>query len=632
MRVKPRVLFVRCLHPVNLPILFLASFIFRVIYWRTEGIKFHWLLKRFEVIDPAEYFTFDEYSSLSKKIYDSWKADVQNWSPKIFPEWKVSGLKIDWRSCLFQWMAIDFEAQSFFVNLIEHWGKKNISEKRCYMAGSYSIYWLHHTKIEPLPPPGVPTISFFFWLDLGWQYALCLMRIAYQLFFHLLTLKKFATVRGKNYRFLWMGISPVEMADGPGKIDFSFLCQRGLISPQDCLYILPIKPTGATLAWLSKNKIHWATNSSIYSWLTFRQKIVAILSLITTTIKGFSPRKNWMFAPILFEFTLKIQPWLLLAQVLRVEVQLNSISQCWPESPIVAAMNALGIRTVNWAYGANTFGYSSTDSSFEDLNVMRSVSVAREVWVWNKTVAEWLHGRSILSVTPEPDIRLIGPVMSGDARFVQKTPSEVRQVYGIPERDGAKFIAVFDVPPVNKKIRLQIGHGPTQYPLEMLEQFFEDLCMVLEKFPETNLIIKPKRSLQDSKREYAKGMYRFVDPDGIYRKQKRVFLLEYDIDPYVPVAMADLCVGLPFTSPVVVGLNNGRHGIYHDPLGSVRYFRPKEMQAAVTHGQEELLSRIGECLRGDQMISNMAIYREPAGDPAIRFAEFLDQQNHPHVA
>lgn len=68
--------------------------------------------------------------------------------------------------------------------------------------------------------------------------------------------------------------------------------------------------------------------------------------------------------------------------------------------------------------------------------------------------------------------------------------------------------------------------------------------------------------------------------------------LPTDADPYLALAMADLCVGMPFTSPLLAGWANGRGGIYHAPLRLARYSALTELALCLTQSREELLARL----------------------------------------
>jgi polysaccharide biosynthesis PFTS motif protein len=151
---------------------------------------------------------------------------------------------------------------------------------------------------------------------------------------------------------------------------------------------------------------------------------------------------------------------------------------------------------------------------------------------------------------------------------------------------------VFDVPPVTRGVRLAIGHGPSVYAQGMLEQFFNDIEGLL-KHQEIVLLLKPKRSLKDAQRDFADSMQRILDPASPWCRSGRVVVLPHDIDPYIPVALADFCIGVPFTSPVVAALESGRAGVFHDPLNELRHVPlAPELLTHVTHGAAQLRDRL----------------------------------------
>jgi polysaccharide biosynthesis PFTS motif protein len=210
-------------------------------------------------------------------------------------------------------------------------------------------------------------------------------------------------------------------------------------------------------------------------------------------------------------------------------------------------------------------------------------------------------------------------------------PTDLRTSYGIKPEKEARYIVVFDVPTLSKSTRLGSSLGPSGYPLEMLERFYEDLSEALQKFSQLRLILKPKRALTDPRREYPRALWRLLDPESAYHKQGRVVILPDDIDPYLPIAMADLCIGLPFTSPILVALRYRRDGFFHDPLGTVRVFRLVELESLITHNRRALLERLqmwinkGENHVGDSFNVNLEHWLGPPGEPTVRFAQLLKQ-------
>ncbi|MSQ69834.1 MAG: hypothetical protein EXR27_00915 [Betaproteobacteria bacterium] len=277
------------------------------------------------------------------------------------------------------------------------------------------------------------------------------------------------------------------------------------------------------------------------------------------------------------------------ARMLDTQTYITSVSACWPESPEVAALNAMGALTVNWSYGANTFLYSGTDESFRDVGVARSVSVASEVWVWSDEVREWLHARAVGEL---PNVVTTGPIMCGDSGWCALSPAQARKRFGARCEPSQLFVALFDVPPLSRKARIAVGHGPTNYPIEMLEAFFADCERLLNDISNIVLIVKPKRALQDTNREYGPAMHRILDPDSALARAGKTMVVPHDLDPYIAISLADVSIGIPFTSPVLAARASGRIGIFHDPLNQVRHFRPLPYHSLMTHSYAELAARI----------------------------------------
>jgi hypothetical protein len=617
-----QILIFQKLHPLNFLLIFPARPFFRIVYWRSEGLPHSWL-RRFEQMDPADHFTFDEWLDDESEAEQVWKRASARWNGRKSLEWSLSGLKVDLSRSWLQWLGNAWVEHFHFIRLASRWITRHSQSDRCLLAGPLFAFGAEDFD-EPQREIRVARI--FPWVDRCWQWTLG--------FLHGLHQTTILSRRGggsKNrrptYRYLWTGISPSEMANGPKQLNFAFLAERNLIRPDECLYLLPSSPSLATRKWLEQNGIHWASLDSCASLLPPTERIRVALGLGVTALKAIFRRRDRSATPVLLQLALRSQIWVSIGKRLKLEVHVSSISSCWPERPEVAVMNALKVRTINWSYGANAFAFSKRSPAIDDQSVLRSVPVAQEIWVWNEIIIELLKSRNALSENGRTTFWPTGPVMCGDARWLQKSPSEARRLCGLDDDDRCRYIAVFDVPPVSKQVRLKIAHGPTLYPLEMLEGFFEDVCALMDRFPGIRLLVKPKRSLQDSGREYATAMERLLDPAGPYRKAKRIILLDHNIDPYLPIGMADLCLGIPFTSPIFAGLGSGRTGIYHDPLGCVRSFRPRALEPLLTHGRQELMERLdgwlqGKCGEAEGLRAFESVLG-PAGDPAEHFASLL---------
>ena len=537
------------LNPLSVWLARLWSLWIPVKYWRKEYLSPR-RLARFEVLDPADYFSVEEWHRAMEDAYLAYRADAD--SP-----------------ALEQWRAIQFEERYLFDEMA----------RRAH-------------------PGARRTGAGFAVLDALWLAVLAAgktVRQARALF------RREGNTDTAPCAVFWTDISAGEVASADRRLSFSFAVERGLIDPRECLYFLAEPPPPEAAERLRRIGVRWTTVAS-FGFLPLPAKLGALAALLGAMFFSGS-LVRWRHAA-------EAAPWIAAARALACGTYLTSVSSAWPEPPQVEALRKRGVRTINWSYGANTFCFSVSDASFRDLGLLRSVTAAAEVWVWTEAVEDWLRRRALGA---PPAMRLIGPVMSGDSRWLARTPAAARAAYGLAEAPERRYVAVFDVPPVNKEMRLAIGHGPTVYPPAMLEQFFRDVEGLL-RLPEVTLIVKPKRSLQDPRREFADSMHELL-------ASGRVIAVPHDIDPYIPVALADLCIGVPFTSPVIAGLYSGRGGLFHDPRGElVRVPGAPQLLAHVTHGARELHTRVS------------AILQEPPRgharpDPAEVFAALLREDS-----
>jgi hypothetical protein len=536
---------VQRLNPLTLPLAWLCSLLVPVKYWRSEYLSQR-RLARFEVLDPAEHFNVEEWHRTLEEAFLAFRRQTANEAPKG-----------DFALSLRQWCAVEFEERFLFDELV----------RRCAPAARRTGFG-------------------FALLDALWLGVVALgktLKQAQSLF------RAGACAGSTPCPLFWTGISAAEVAVADQKLSFSFAVERGFIAPGDCLFFLAQPPPAAGAERLRRLGVRWTTVSA-FGFLPLGVKLRALMALLGIALRGLVASVNGPAGFVLWRMRAESVPWLAAARAMQCRTYLTSVSNAWPEPPAVEALRSAGVRTVNWSYGANTFCFSVADPSFKDLGLLRSVSAAAEVWVWNEGVERWLQARSL---GPPPTIRLIGPVMSGDARWLGRTPRAARAAYGLPESPAARYVAIFDVPPVTRDARLAIGHGPSVYAHEMLEQFFKDIEGLLEQ-PDIVLLLKPKRSLKDAQRDFADSMQRILDPGSPWCRSGRVVALPHDIDPYIPVALADFCIGVPFTSPVAAALESGRAAVFHDPLNELRHVpRAPELFAHVTHGAAELHERLG---------------------------------------
>ena len=576
-----RALFLQRVNPLSLPFATLASLFLPVYFWRREQVSAS-RTARFTQIDPSDLYTLEAWQEAGEAALNRWRetlarVEENEGKPK-------SAAHRFWR----QRTSILFEERHLFLSMIVR-----LITKDGRLNGSIVASWIDSLGIDPktesrLAGQFVPSLLFGV-LDRAWLVA----RLIGSAWRQLGRLRRTSgTPLSRSADLLWTGISPAEIADSERQLDFAFLVARGLIDPSRCVFILPTEPGLAARTRLAALQLRWVRADALGS-MHWKFRLSATLSILASCLKGmmFGP-----FSPELLASAMtrcEGSAVLQLARSLGIRAYLTSVTACWPEQSEVSLLGDAGVRTVNWSYGANTFCYSSIDPAFRDLGIPRSITSASDIWIWSDDVREWLAAR--LLETP-PAVRETGPVMCGDSRWCAMPPEEARRRYGLGFSEEQVFISVFDVPPLSREGRLAVGHGPSNFPAGMLDQFFSDCERLLEEFDNVVLIVKPKRALADRFREYPPAMERVLSGRSKGSASGRILVLPHNIDPYIPVALSEISIGVPFTSPVMVARNSGRMGYFHDARSEVLHFRPKSLKPFMTHGIDELRRAIGQAI------------------------------------
>lgn len=581
------------LHPFNWPLAFAASLTGRVAYWRTEFLP-QAMLRRFDFLDPAEHFTLDEWQDELEVAFTTWRRNLQASRPAFQLVRRVLSVEVDFSDNWLQWLAIQYEERHLFLALAARSRGATTQVARSGMDTFFYDVGL------PLNEKSAATGQITAWLDRTWNSIVCLLYAARSCM---------AAIRSprqpwpESVDVLWNGISSSEYADADDRLDFSFLVQRNLVDPAQQLFFLPLPPGKAAAQRLERSGAQWRLRGELGGTGAAGLTVAVIAWTALRELLRFG---DPIRAAVSIRFVAIAATWIALQRRLKARLYLTSISMAWPEGPEVAALRAMGIVTVNWAYSGNIFRFAKDRPRFRDLGLLRSIAVADELWVWNEEFRDWLESRR---TGAKRKVEIVGPVMAGDSRWLELAPAAARKRFGIDIAADARYVALFDVPTVNQAFRIRHGHGPTTAPLDMLSQLYVDIERLLSEHPTWRLILKPKRSFKDWTREYPESLRRLLQSHS----SARILLLDHQIDPYIPIAMADVSVGIPFTSPVMAALHSGRTGIFHDPLGQSMTFQPKAYQRLVTHDYAALVANIHA--------SGNANLRPTDGDPSIAFAK-----------
>lgn len=594
------------LHPFNWPIAFAASLTGRVHYWRTEFLP-QVLLRRFKFLDPAEYFSLDQWQDELEAAFVAWQQNLDTSQPAFRLVRQVLDVDVDFSANWQQWLAIQYEERHLFLALV---ARSGVSPTEIGAAGVDDLF---RRVGLPLSNQQIPSGGLLPYLDRVWGTFVCLLYAGRA---------GFAAVRAPQIPWptgisvIWSGISASEFAEADDQLDFSFLVQRKLLDPAQQLFFLPAPPGEKTAERLKRSGVQWRLlNEMGATGLEGRTAARIAWTAVRELLRWGDPIRS----ALAIRFSATSAAWIAVQRRLKARAYLTSISMAWPEGPEVAALKALGLATANWAYSANVFRFAKDRPGFRDLGLLRSISVADELWVWNEEFRGWLEARR---TGAKRSVEILGPVMAGDSSWLELDPAVARERFGIRFNADDRYLAIFDVPTVNQRFRVKYGHGPTTAPLDMLSQLYVDMERLLSEDPTWVLVLKPKRSFSDWTREYPESLRRLLNSQF----RDRIRLLHHQIDPYIPVAIADAAIGIPFTSPVIAALYSGRTGIFHDPLGQAMSFYPQAYKPLVTHSYADLI----ENLRAStNRLRPVSIYNDPGKEFATRILNMMQKRALP---
>ena len=278
--------------------------------------------------------------------------------------------------------------------------------------------------------------------------------------------------------------------------------------------------------------------------------------------------------------------WEELVEALRLKAYVTT-SNSWPENPELAVMKARGVRSVIWSYSANSLRFALKTPDFRDVGVLRSVIVTGEWWVWNDASRDWLKQREAVA---GPRLTVAGPLMCGNPANLALAPSAARKLLGVPE--SGLCVGVFDVACLNDRWREQFGQGPGLIDLDTYSAFYDGLLVLLDRVPGSFLLIKPKREIGDVYREFPANVKALLSGELPGHYAQRVFTMDINVDPYLPITASDVVVGMTYTSSVLAAYTVGRLGLYYDPKARANCPAHRDLKALTVQSLDELVTKV----------------------------------------
>lgn len=481
--------------------------------------------------------------------------------------------------------------------------------------------------------PMVSRINIF--CDLLWYALLGLAKLG-RLIGRLLHGMVFRTPRSRlthqTFRYLYYCDNPNELHLSRDKRSLTWLVDDQLISSEEVLFLIDPSMKSQLGEGLRRSPHHVFTVPELYHLMPRARLWSALREAVSVWVR-YGARLS-RFVP-LFQFhyllkTLEMDPVIHQCQP---AVFVESISSISIEHPAIVYLNRLGIKTVMYMMAAShPFCHQGCH---EDFRVIQNGHIlASTTAVWNLDWARYLEG------LPQEVTRLevVGPMMPGDERVLNIEKQALRSRYGLTRPKGVDhvtYVSIFDVPAQATEHLRRHGRFPYLYSEELNVRFFHDILRLMQEIESLVVFYKPKRSLAGAPWSYPPA---WQDAVRALRDSRRGVVLEEEINPWVPIALADLCISLPLTSPTLAALHYGIPGLFHDPLNEVHQHRYHALSAYITHDYETLKARVREILLSGRPASRLipsprsalweCISPCPGQNANARFRQFLRAQRH----
>ncbi len=266
------------------------------------------------------------------------------------------------------------------------------------------------------------------------------------------------------------------------------------------------------------------------------------------------------------------------------------------EDPALVPLNQAGITTVMYHTSAMM---PSTQMRASARDLMHADILASVVVCWSEAAARFLTAHP---QQPGTRFDVLSPILPGSDAMLDGRQHEFRRTYfdaRIAARSDLHYVAAFDVAPLLRS-RARSHHDrpyPEPFPERATITFVRDLVQLLEELPGLVLIYKPKR-LDALERRFPTRLTEYRELLERMRRHERGVVLDSEANPWIPLAMADVCVSMPDSSPLWAALHYGIPAFFHDPL-HMRIVRDEALAAYYTGDYPALREKVQQLLAAD---------------------------------
>lgn len=573
----------------NFPVYFIFSLIYKVKTYKISSFLYR-VKGKIEVLDLSEYFSWENSSVISADAVIIWEKILENYSNA---GWCVNirNNKLDLAVSVKQSLQKDIEELVYLQHIYCFYIS---SGERVRIMNSLRFRFLskidkNQKLFKELDSNILSKTNIFldcinFYCDNLFLFFKLIIQYVNGI---ILNEKKAIEVK-----YIYDGISPRELSIDGSRINFTWLIDDNLIKKKEILFMLPradFQMKQYAKEYKKDRELLVANSLEILKYSSRKVLFCCFFEAICSFFKyilfaGFN-LKHLLLAKHRID-TLK---WLPIVESLHPKVYICTSSGIGKGSPAIVYFNAVGIKTIIWLYGTNSYLFTTKYKNCDFRNIGFSNVTYGNVIVWNQNSKEYIDMHPQNGVK----IEIMGPLMSGDEAIVNLNKNDLCKKFNLLYTPALKYVAIFDSPEVSPGFKRIAVKCPDSNTEKYNFWFIRDMYNLLFDFENIMLVYKPKRSLTSGKFFYSDELKKIFEN---MRDNKRVIILDYNINPWLSIAVADMCISMPFESPSIACLHYNKPALFHDPENIALHHRYKEITALISHNYEELRLKVKELL------------------------------------
>ena len=428
-----------------------------------------------------------------------------------------------------------------------------------------------------------------------------------------------------------------ELSADPARRSCTWLVDGRTIRARDVLLLLPTGTPAPLAASISRQGFLAMTLAEAYRRVPIRLLGGVLRDLASLVLRPCLRPQARFESLLMATYLAKVTELVPLVESWQPRWYVESMSALGQENPALVFLEASGTTTLMYCMGAGSPFGCEPQAEHDFRSVLFAHVVASVLVVWHQRYQQFFASHPQDGLT----IRVCGPLMPGDESVVLKARGALQRAAAVKWSDDDRTVdsvVAFDVGTGHRDILLrnrsssELQTFPDPYTERYNLEFLRAMCRLLEEDARVRLIYKPRRNPANAKFFYSDAFYALLRR---IERHPRGCVIDEAVNPWVPIALADICIAPPFSSVGMAALHHGRQTIYYDPMGCVQTHCCQELEPYLVTGDDALRRRIAliRHSRPPALSSTAApcIGPEPGTNSSQRFRQWLQGADGPRV-